>query len=143
MKLLLLFLLAALTCPRAFAEDDVKALQGTWKPEKAELGGEALPADALQQIVLKITENAYKVTISGEDQNDEGTFVVDTAAKPKTMTVKSVKGANEGKTFLAIYELDGDVFRVCYALEGTKFPTEFASPKDSHFFFITYRRQKN
>jgi uncharacterized protein (TIGR03067 family) len=52
------------------------------------------------------------------------------------------KGPNEGKTFLAIYELKGDELRVCYDLGGKDRPTEFVSKPETPLFLVTYRREK-
>src|SRR5436190_24347178 len=100
MKFLLLASLAAFTSFSAFAADPVddnKAVQGTWKPSAGEMGGQPLPAEALQSITLTIKDNTYQVTVTGEGP-DKGTFVLNPAAKPKTLTIKSNEGANKGNT---------------------------------------------
>src|SRR5215831_11714811 len=110
----------------AAADDstDAKSLQGSWVPVKAELGTQPLPADVLKAITLKLTNQDYEVTITGE-QSDSGTWTIDPSSKPKGMTIVGTKGPNAGKTFPCIYELKGDTFRICYDLSGAKQPTEF------------------
>jgi len=53
----------------------------------------------------------------------------DEALMPPTYStpveVSRTDGPNKGKSVLVIYELSCDSLKVCYALTGTKRPTEF------------------
>jgi uncharacterized protein (TIGR03067 family) len=145
MKSILYFWIAALMLPLTLTSaraDDAKALIGVWKPEKAELSGKAMPDSYVKAITLKIDKDGYEVTVSGEPQPDKGTCTLDTKSKPKGMVIKSLQGANAGKTFLAIYELKGDTLRVCYDLSGAKRPTEFATAAGTMLYLTTYKRTK-
>jgi uncharacterized protein (TIGR03067 family) len=51
-------------------------------------------------------------------------------------------GPNKGKTFLAIYERDGDTLRICYDLSGKNRPKDFKSPEGTQHFLVTYKREK-
>jgi uncharacterized protein (TIGR03067 family) len=59
------------------------------------------------------------------------------------MDITSTEGANKGKTFLAIYELNGDNLRICYNLTGKVRPTEFKTQKGEPLFMATYKRAKS
>ena len=59
-----------------------------------------------------------------------------------TLDITGVKGPNQGKTFLAIYELKGDTLKVCYDLSGKERPTEFKTKPDTQLYLVTYRREK-
>jgi uncharacterized protein (TIGR03067 family) len=121
--------------------DDVKALDGVWIPNKAELAGQPMPDAVLKTIKLKMNKGGYEVTVEGTTpQPDLGTVVVDAAAKPKGMKITGVKGPNAGKTFPAIYELNGDSLRICYDLSGTKRPTEFKTSAGTKLYLVTYSR---
>lgn len=142
MKYILLICLAALTSLTAFAADDsadVKALQGTWLPVKAELGGQSMSADLLKTIQLKLDKNQYVATVSGEP--DKGTWSADSTTKPKSMTVVGVEGPNTGKTFPCIYEIKGDTLRICYDLSSAKRPTEFKTTAGTKLYLVTYNRK--
>src|SRR6267154_6194273 len=143
MKKLLCITLIALASITSFAADDsadVKALQGTWLPVKAEMGGQPLPADLLKTIELKLDKNQYVATVSGEP--DKGTWSADSTTKPKSMTVIGVEGPNAGKTFPCIYEIKADTLRICYDLSGAKRPTEFKSTAGTKLYLVTYNRKK-
>ena len=142
MKMFCILMIASATAT-AFAADtapDIKPFQGTWIPTKAELGGQPMPDAVLKTITLKLTNNEYDVTVTGE-RPDHGTWTIDTSAKPKGMTITGVNGPNAGKTFPSIYELEGDTLRICYDLSGAKRPTEFKSVPGTKLYLVTYKRK--
>ena len=125
------------------AQSDAITQEGVWKPKAAVMAGIFLPEAALKAITLKITGGTYEVTVEGEDHSDKGTCMLDTSTTPKRMTIQSTEGPNQGKTFLAIYEMkDAVSMRVCYDLSGTDFPKEFKAPKGTQLYLVGYRRQK-
>ena len=143
MKYLLCLGLAVGASLRAFAadlSDDAKAVQGTWKPAKAELAGHPMPNAVLQVINLKMDNGKYEVSVG--EAPDKGTYTLDSAATPKAITVTGTDGPNQGQTFPAIYELDGDTLRICYDLSGAKRPTEFKSLAGTKLYLVTYVRKK-
>ncbi len=129
---------------RAFSadsSDDAKAVQGTWKPAKAELAGRLMDEAVVKTISLKLEAGKYEVFVG--DKPDKGTYTLDSTAKPKEMTVTGTEGPNHGKTFPAIYELKGDTLRICYDLSGAKRPTEFKSVAGTKLYLVTYKRAKD
>jgi uncharacterized protein (TIGR03067 family) len=125
---------------QAPAQDDAKAVQGTWIPVKAELAGRAIPDAVLKTIVLKLDQEKYEVSVAGK--TDKGTCTQDPTTKPKRLSIQGTDGPNAGKTFLCIYEIDGDTFRVCYDLSGMKHPDDFATAKGTSLYLVTYMRKK-
>lgn len=119
---------------------DAKALEGTWKPTKAELSGKPMPDEVLKTISLKMDHGKYEVFVG--DKPDKGTYSIDSAAKPHGITVVGTEGPNQGKTYPAIYELTGDTLRICYDLSGAKRPTEFKSVPGTKLYLVTYVRNK-
>ena len=120
------------------APDDAKLVQGKWKPVTAELSGQPM-ADAILKIIsLKLTDGKYEVFVGNEP--DRGTYTLDATTQPKSMVVNGTEGPNHGKTFPAIYELNGNTLRVCYDLSGEKRPTEFQSVAGTKLYLVTYQR---
>lgn len=122
-------------------DSDAKMLEGKWKPVKAELAGQPVGDEVLKIISLKMDGSKYEVFVG--DEPDRGTYTVDETTTPKMMTVVGTEGVNHGKTFPAIYELKGDVLRICYDLSEKKTPTEFKSTAGTKLYLVTYERQKN
>jgi len=117
-----------------------KKLDGAWTPTTAELSGQPFPEELLKKMKLIVSGENYTVHVG--DKIDRGKVKLDTSKKPKTMDIIGTDGPNKGKTFLAIYELNGDTLRVCYDLGGKDRPTEFKTKKDTLVFLATYQRAK-
>jgi len=127
----------------AFAADtagDAKSLEGTWKQVKAQLSGQPMSDDLVKSITLKMDKGNYEVFVG--DKPDKGTYTIDSTTQPKSMTVTGTEGPNQGKTFPAIYDLNGDTLRICYDLSGAKKPTEFKSIAGTKLYLVTYVRKK-
>lgn len=122
-------------------DDDAKAVQGEWKPVKAELAGVPMADALLKSISLRLDGGRYEVFVG--EQPDRGTYTIDSAATPKSMTITGTAGPNSGKTFPAIYELEGDTLRICYDLSGASRPTEFKSIAGTGLYLVTYQRKKD
>jgi uncharacterized protein (TIGR03067 family) len=121
------------------AKDD-RALDGTWLALAAELGGKPFPDEVRKAIKLVVKDGKYTVTVG--KQVDQGTVKLNPSAKPKELDITGSDGPNKGKTFLAIYERDGDTLRVCYDLGGMGRPTEFKTEAGTPRFLVTYKREK-
>ena len=121
------------------APDDAKAVQGNWKPAKAELAGQPMTDAFLKRISLKLDNGKYGVFVG--DKPDKGTYTLDSTTKLKSMTITGTDGPNSGKTFPAIYELKGDTLRICYDLSGAKRPAEFKSIAGTRLYLVTYTRK--
>lgn len=127
----------------ALAQDvatETKLLQGTWIPSAAELGGAPFDEKTLKVMKLVVDGDKYAVTVG--EQIDRGTVKLDLDKKPKAMDIMGGEGPNKGKTFLAIYELNGDTLRICYDLLGKVRPEEFKTKKGELRFLVTYQRMK-
>ena len=120
--------------------DDAKVVQGNWLPTKAELAGQPMADALLKTISLKLENGKYEVFVG--DEPDRGTYTIDPTSKPKSMTITGTEGPNHGKTFPAIYELNGDTLRICYDLSGVKRPAEFKSIAGTKLYLVSYSRKK-
>lgn len=128
--------------PTASADEkDAKALDGTWIPQSGEFGGNKFPDEILKSIKLVIKDSKYSVTVGKEV--DKGTAKVDGSKKPKEMDIVGTDGPNKGKTFPAIYELDGDTLKICYDLSGKERPKTFKSESGTMSFLVVYKRSKS
>jgi uncharacterized protein (TIGR03067 family) len=126
----------------SFAADtpgDAKAIQGKWQPVNGELAGQPMTEEVLKTISLKMDNGNYEVFVG--ERPDRGTYKLDTAATPRSITVTGTEGPNQGRTFPAIYELKGDTLRICYDLSGAKRPAEFKTVAGTRLYLVTYHRK--
>jgi uncharacterized protein (TIGR03067 family) len=137
---LVLFTGAAL----AADDDDVKAewkkLNGNWTPSEGEAAGAPLPEENLKKMKLMMKDGRYEVKIG--DEMDKGNLKLNPKKKPKEVDVESVEGTNQGRTFKAIYEIDGDTLKVCYQVGDGERPKEFKTAAGETIALITFKRDK-
>jgi len=134
-------------------QDDVSAelkrLSGTWRlvdeidDGKRTPGGEAKNTKLTFEI--RLASSAFrplewKVEVDGKVVG-EGTAAINPTSNPKTIDYLFTQGEETGNSFHAIYELDGDSFRHCGVLKGTR-PAEFSSKPGSGQILTVFRREK-
>lgn len=115
--------------------EDKSTIEGTWVIVEAELGGQKL--EAIKGTKLVLTAGRYQY------QTDKGEYKLYPAEAIKAMDIVGIEGPNQGKTLLAIYELNGDQLTICYDLTGKARPKEFKAEAGRRQFLVTYRREKN
>ncbi len=109
-------------------------LQGSWSPERAELGGKPFPVASFNGAMLHLTASSY------EFAGDKGELVLLAPSKPAKMDIVGREGPNAGRTIPAIYEFAESSLTVCYQLGTGSRPTEFTSPQGSQVFVVRYKR---
>jgi uncharacterized protein (TIGR03067 family) len=120
------------------AKDELKKMEGTWLLVSGESNGEKMPDDMVKTIKAVIKGNKLSIHF-GDNMVFEGTMSVDPSKKPKTMD--TISGKDKEMKGLAIYELDGDNFKICVGNKGER-PKEFTAKKDSGCALYVYKRDK-
>jgi uncharacterized protein (TIGR03067 family) len=123
-------------------DKDLAKLDGTWAVQSVEVGGMKFPDEALKNFPGPLTIKGGKWALKAGERTQTGTFTADAAKKPARMDVKPENGANAGKTLQAIYRLDGDTLKVCYAPPGQDRPTAFDTKDKAGYALIGYKREK-
>ena len=117
---------------------DEDKIQGVWAVESMERDGKQAPEEEGKDI--KVTFGADgKVTFKMPDKEITGTYKLDAAKKPKTITLE----ATDEKTLYGIYKLEGDKLMIC-AAEGSADdrPTEFTTKEGSKSRLVVLKREK-
>lgn len=138
-------LVFALSATSGLAADppagDDEAMQGEWTIESLTFHGNVVESSELSTW-RRIVEKNHAIWKRGEEVLLELDIKFDAALKPKTLDSTVASGAEKGQTALAIYELDGDTLRVCFADPGQARPTEFSSNAGSLQGLYTAKRIK-
>jgi len=113
---------------------DQEKLQGTWSVVSGERDGQ--PNDSIKNDKLVISGDKITVKKAAGSEETPVTFTLDATKKPKQMDVKA-----EGMTLLAIYELDGDNLKLCFA-RGAERPTDFTAKAGSERMSAVLKRDK-
>ena len=111
--------------PDAVAEE-MEKFQGTWRQIAHERDGVADPPEERGwEPRVTFTGDTFVVTLADGSTPIKGTFKVDPTREPKALDLTDTFGADAGKTFLAIYALEGDRLIFCDADASQERPTEF------------------
>jgi len=139
---LALILFALLASPLAAAEkaEELKLLAGTWKPKEASLGDNKIDMVLLDTVSLVYEAEKYTLTIG--DKVEKGTYTIDPAKTLKTMDIFPTEGDNNGKTFLAVYKVEGDKLTICYSLEPSMRPEDFEANSNT-LLVVKFEREAN
>jgi uncharacterized protein (TIGR03067 family) len=128
----------------AGADDDAvkkekQSLQGKWTIVSVDRDGKAV--DMWKDGVRLIEGDNYTLTTKGGD-SFKGTFALDPAKVPKAIDFSPAGGQYKGKTLRGIYEIDGDMLKICFAEPDKERPTEFSSKAGSGWTLATHKKQK-
>jgi uncharacterized protein (TIGR03067 family) len=105
---------------------EMEKFQGTWRQIAHERDGVADPPEERGwEPRVTFTGDTFVVTLADGSIAIKGTFQLDPTQEPKAVDWTDTFGPDAGKTFLAIYSLEGDRLVFCAADAGQERPTAF------------------
>jgi uncharacterized protein (TIGR03067 family) len=125
----------------AAPQDDLDKLQGTWSLVSSVRDGHDVPDDEVSRTTLVIKGTAF--TFPGDSRvgtGPLGTFTIDPSRTPRAIDATPSSGPNKGETWLGIYEITGDLYKVAFAPPGKARPTRFVSEPGSGRLHSVWRR---
>ncbi len=124
---------------KATAEKPKSDLEGTWEVTKADENGES----QVGLLKAKFTFKDNKLTVQIEKETIPFTFKTDAAKMPKTIDVEEALVKEAKETSLGIYEISGDVLKLCMAeAELKERPTELKSAKKK-VIYLEFKKDKS
>ena len=104
--------------------DHGQRLQGTWRQIGYERNGFKEPLDDEQGGEPRVTfaGDTFLVPLADGSTPIKGIYRLDPTQQPKAMDLTDTFGEDAGKTFLAIYFLEGDRMMFCAADAGQERP---------------------
>jgi uncharacterized protein (TIGR03067 family) len=122
------------------AAKDQEQLQGAWKFLTVENEGTRMAAEHIRNITLSVAGD--KLSLKQGQVTSPAVFKLDLAARPKRIDLTFTDGPDKGKKYQGIYEMDGDICRICLALADKGRPTEFVSKPESGHTLEVLEREK-
>jgi len=114
---------------------DLKKLQGEWNIQELEVNGQSF-----SPMGSKIVIDGENFLTNGMGAAFEGVVEVRPRKRPKEFDLIFTKGPEKGNRSLGIYELDGDVWKICFTMRNGTRPTAFATSPGSELALETLRR---
>jgi uncharacterized protein (TIGR03067 family) len=122
------------------AAKELAKLQGTWKRASVEVDGKKPPPQVLEFVTLTVEGDRYTLEQAGQKRT--GTLKLDPTKTPKQIDFVETAGPDKGKTFVGIYEIDGDTWRYCLPASGKVRPREFDGAEGSRQGLYVNKRRK-
>jgi uncharacterized protein (TIGR03067 family) len=133
---------AGLTLANNLAQEDhLAAMQGVWEIEAFTINGNPIRPEDMKDW-RRIVQGNHVTWKNGDAPMIELVIKFDPTQMPMTLDSTIVTGEAKGQTLLAIYELNGDKLRVCFAHPDRPRPKEFSSDSGSEQSLYVARRLK-
>lgn len=121
-------------------KDKKDELQGKWEVVSSKMLGKEKPlADGGVHMTFEAGKVKFKEGMKAEE---DGTYKLDTAKKPKEIVITP----NKGPALPGIYQLDGDKLKICFGLPDFKDKLVDAKPptsfNDEKTFLLELKRVK-
>src|SRR5262249_49853447 len=121
------------------ANPAIEKLQGTWRLVTLEVEGMPVGPEALKGSRIVVKGDTF--TAIGMGAIYGGVLKVDESHTPKTLDMVFTEGPEKGNTSLAIYEVDGDHWKICLGLTNKTRPERFVSAPGSGHALETLERE--
>jgi uncharacterized protein (TIGR03067 family) len=135
----LLVIVLALAPPMAkndASDEDLKRFQGKWMLVSITIDGKASALADDQYWTIKGNKILY-------DTDDRDDFKLDASKKPKFISVHCVRKDLDDYKLHGVYELDGDLLRICAAGVDKDCPKGFKSEKGSGRWLVVLKKLKD
>lgn len=137
----LIVMMVGIFIAAAAPKDDPDKLQGTWSLVSAVRDGRDVPDDEVSRTTLVIKGDAFTFPEDARvGTGPSGTFTIDPSRTPRAIDATPSSGPNKGETWLGIYEIAGDLYKVAFAPPGKARPTRFVSEPGSGRLHSVWRR---
>ncbi len=124
------------------AAGDQQKLQGKWTAAEFIVNGEQVP-ESREGLTITFTGDTMLLTGPGGIGRREFKIKLDPSKSPKAIDTIAQDGPFKGTSNPAIYELDGDVLKICMPNEQTtERPKEFESPAGAKLGLFVLKRAK-
>jgi uncharacterized protein (TIGR03067 family) len=117
---------------------DIDLLQGSWSITSLSMEGQELPASMFANASILVRGSRF--TSLGMGTQYEGTLEVDPSANPRQLNMNFDAGPETGNVNLCIYEIAGDIWKLCIATRGSVRPSAFISAPGSGIALEVLRR---
>jgi uncharacterized protein (TIGR03067 family) len=124
--------------PPAAEGTDQKLLQGAWAVSRMEVAGKEVSRARLAELRLRLVVAGDRITMQWPGRTKNLTFTLDATKDPREIDL------DDGELLITrgIYQLDGDMLKICEAAPGAPRPAEFATEAISQDTLYILKRQK-
>ncbi len=122
-----------------FIEREQQRLEGTWRVIAVETEGKPIPAREYRDLLLTFKNGKFTAK-RGDEEAQEGTYVINPARNPKEMDIERTDGPARGQKQAAVYSLAGNLLKICACEAATGRPAGFDTRDRPGHTLMTLRR---
>lgn len=122
------------------ARRDIEKWQGVWQAVSMENDGKPMPADQLKKIKLTVKGTDYH--FQNGSFHEHGSYKFHAAKNPKELDIVVGDGADKGKVYLVIYQVDDEQLTICLESGNKNRPRECTGKAGSGCVLEVWRRVK-
>ena len=100
-------------------------LQGAWNIIALEVEGAKMAEHVFKGSKIVVNSSSFNTISMGASY--KGSVVIDERSVPKKLDLMFTEGPHMGQSARAIYELDGDVWKICMGFAGRDRPLAFVT----------------
>lgn len=120
-------------------EKDDALFNGVWAFDLVEVNGVKQPGVPFETNKMIVVWAERFIVVQGK-KITRGVFQMDPTRTPKRIDVTATNSQGKTLTTLAIYELEGDTYKVCSSFRSNQRPAEFLSKPGSETVFEVLKR---
>ncbi len=113
--------------------------EGEWQMVSGIMDGQPMEKSAVKW-VRRVTQGNQTTVYAGPQMMMKMEFTSDSSKSPKTIDYLNTAGSNAGKSQLGIYELEGDLLKICVSAPGAARPAQFESGPGDGRMLTVWRR---
>jgi uncharacterized protein (TIGR03067 family) len=124
--------------PPAAEGSDQKVIQGTWVMTRMESAGKEVSRAKLAESRIRLMIAGGRMTMQRPGRTQNLTFTLDPSKDPREIDL------DDGESLItrAIYQLDGDTLKICWAEPGAARPLDFTTDAISQDTLYVFQRVK-
>jgi uncharacterized protein (TIGR03067 family) len=119
---------------------DIDLLQGFWAITSLSMEGQEMPSVMFANAGIEVKGDRF--TSLGMGTQYEGALELNSSTNPRQLNMNFDAGPEKGNVNLCIYEIAGDIWKLCIATRGTVRPSAFISAPGSGIALETLHRVK-
>ena len=121
-------------------EKDYALFNGVWAFDLVEVDGAKQPDVPIETHKMIVVSAERRFIVVQGKKITRGVFQMDPTRTPKQIDVTATNSQGKSLTTLAIYELEGDTYKVCSSFRSNERPPEFLSKPGSKTVFEVLKR---
>jgi uncharacterized protein (TIGR03067 family) len=128
--------------PEIASQGAITEIEGEWQMVSCIRNGDALD-ETMVKTGRRVTRGSQTSVSFGDQLFLQASFTVDASQYPKTIDLANTRGPAAGKTQLGIYELEGEVMKICYAGPRTPRPADYSATKGDGRTVAVWKRTRS